>query len=80
MTSAGLSVNRMKGFGAGMASAKSIFEETGDVSQITVGDITDELVSEIERRAGYTASVVWRGCKIEGAVYDITFKMERTGE
>ena len=63
-----------------MASAKSIFEETGDVSQITVGDITDELVSEIERRAGYTASVVWRGCKIEGSVYDITFKMERMDE
>ena len=71
-----------------MASAKSIFEETGksifeatgDLSYITVGTLTDELVSEIERRAGYTASVVWRGCKIEGSVYDITFKMERTEE
>ena len=63
-----------------MTSAKSIFEATGDVSQITVGDITDELVSEINRMAGYTASVVWRGCKIEGDVYDITFKMERTEE
>lgn len=51
-----------------------------DISNITIASVVDELLEMMDRKDAHEADCSWRGCKIEGDVYDITLILKRSEE